>query len=151
MNEVRKRFCKSSLPAIVPHGMWVNHRRTSKPFSVRHAPCPGPTCSSRHQLLFQSNSCRVAIDHCSPPFPRFASRSIFLFFPFLSLSLPLFALFSLSHFPRDKFETNATSHVFAEERLVPIGTRSKNRFAIFFTGHVFHSRLPWRVGFGLID
>lgn len=99
MNEVRKRFCKSSLPAIVPHGMWVNHRRTSKPFSVRHAPCPGPTCSSRHQLLFQSNSCRVAIDHCSPPFPRFASRSIFLSFPFLSLSLPLFALFSPFSFP----------------------------------------------------
>lgn len=150
MNEVRKRFCKSSLPAIVPHGMWVNHRRTSKPFSVRHAPCPGPTCSSRHQLLFQSNSCRVAIDHCSPPFPldRF-------FFPFLSFLFPSpflsFFLLSLSHFPRDKFETNATSHVFAEERLVPIGTRSKNRFAISFTGHVFHSRLPWRVGFGLID
>lgn len=94
MNEVRKRFCKSSLPAIVPHGMWVNHRRTSKPFSVRHAPCPGPTCSSRHQLLFQSNSCRVAIDHCSPPFPRFASRSIFLSFPFLSLFPPFCPFFS---------------------------------------------------------
>lgn len=151
MNEVRKRFCKSSLPAIVPHGMWVNHRRTSKPFSVRHAPCPGPTCSSRHQLLFQSNSCRVAIDHCSPPFPRFASRSIFLSFPFLSLSL--FALFSPFSFPFPSWQIwdKRPSHVFAEERLVPIGTRSKNRFAISFTGHVFHSRLPWRVGFGLID
>lgn len=128
MNEVRKRFCKSSLPAIVPHGMWVNHRRTSKPFSVRHAPCPGPTCSSRHQLLFQSNSCRVAIDHCSPPFPldRF-------FFPFLSFLFPSpflpFFLLSLSHFPRDKFETNARvtflrrSDSFQLGREVKIGSR----------------------------
>lgn len=104
---------KSSLASIVPHGMWVNHRRTSNPFSACHAPCPGP----RLQVVRPATSCysnrtraELRIDS-PPPFSPFASRSIFLSFPFLSFLFLPFLVFSLSHFPRDKFETGGRSRV----------------------------------------
>lgn len=150
MNEVRKRFCKSSLPAIVPTvcGLITAELPSHFPSATLRVPVqlvrPATSCYS-NRIRAESRSTTALRHFLVSPLDRF-------FFPFLSFlfSSP-FLPFSLSHFPRDKFETNATSHVFAEERLVPIGTRSKNRFAISFTGHVFHSRLPWRVGFGLID
>lgn len=104
---------KSSLASIVPHGMWVNHRRTSNPFSARHAPCPGPQLQVvRPATSCYSNRTRAELRIDSPPpFSPFASRSIFLSFPFLSFLFLPFLVFSLSHFPRDKFETGGRSRV----------------------------------------
>lgn len=89
---------KSSLASIVPHGMWVNHRRTSNPFSARHAPCPGP----RLQVVRPATSCysnrtraELRIDHSLLRHFLVSIDFSLLSFPFLSFS-PFFGLFPFS-------------------------------------------------------
>lgn len=139
--------------------MWVNHRSPPNFQAIFRPPrsCPGP----RLQVVRPATSCysnRVrmpvesleltAIDRPLPTLRHFLvsplDRFSFPFLPFLfspsflrfgvfSCFFFSFSLLSLSHFPRDKFETNETlarheRHVFAEDR--PIGTSNKNRLAI---------------------
>ena len=123
---------KSSLASIVPHGMWVNHRRTSNPFSACHAPCPGP----RLQVVRPATSCysnrtraELRIDHSLLRHFLVSIDFSLLSFPFLSFS-PFFGLFPFS-FPSWQIwdRRPVTSHVFCDS--FQLGREVKNnRYAI---------------------